>query len=259
VGTEFEGRVKVVDHRDIFAGYEEFLPTFNSMAITSLLWKIPRIAEKFIYLNDDFVLLRSVQSTDFFSDSGIVLRGRWQQQPNASVVHKTIKAIKTIFRSDNKKTRVSYWELQQRCGELLGFNERYFRLPHVPHSWHLSSWQKLFSEFPDAVELNIHARLRGGEQYVPESLSAHFELKNKTASINNLRTNVQLKPAEQSYWRIWLKLKLADRNKNSVFSCIQSIEMATEAKQKLIFSWLDRRVGSVDELCNKKPEVDVNI
>ena len=70
---------------------------------------------------------------------------------------------------------------------------------------------------------------------------------------------MQLKPAEQSYWRIWLKLKLADRNENSVFSCIQSIEMATEAKQKLIFSWLDRRVGSVDELCNKKPEVDVNI
>jgi hypothetical protein len=259
IGTAFEGRVKVVDHQVLFREYQQCLPTFNSMAITSLLWKIPGLAEKFIYLNDDFVLLRAVQSTDFFSENGVVLRGSWQQQPNASVVHKTIRTIKNIFRSHNKKTRVSYWELQQHCGELLGFNKRYFRLPHVPHPWRLSSWQRLFGELPDALEVNIHARLRGGEQYVPESLSAHFELKNETANINNLRTNVQLKPAEQPYWRIWLKLKLADRNENSVFSCIQSIEMASATKQKLIFSWLDKRIGSVDELCNKKPEVDANI
>jgi hypothetical protein len=259
IGTAFEGRVKVVDHQVLFREYEQCLPTFNSMAITSLLWKIPELAEKFIYFNDDFVLLRPIQPTDFFSDNSVVLRGRWQQQPNASVLHKAIRAIKNTFRSHNKKSRVSYWELQQHCGELLGFNEHYFRLPHVPHPWRKFSWERLFSEFPDALEINVHARLRGSEQYVPESLSAHFELKNKTAHINDFRTNVQLKPAEQPYWRIWLKLALADRDANSVFSCIQSIEMATEAKQKLIFSWLDKRVGSVDELCNKNPEVDANI
>lgn len=258
IGTEFEGRVKVVDHQVLFRGYEQCLPTFNSMAITSLLWKIPGIAEKFIYLNDDFVLLRSVQPTDFFSENGVVLRGRWQRQPNASVLNKSIRAIKNTFRSGNKKNRVSYWELQQRCGELIGFNRYYFRLPHAPHPWRLSSWQKIFGEFSDALEINTHARLRGSEQYVPESLSAHFELRNETAKVDDLRTNVQLKPAEQPYWRIRLKLWWANRNPNAVFACVQSIEAASERKQILIFSWLDKRVGSMYELCNKTPEVDAN-
>ena len=50
----------VVDHREVFAGYEQFLPTFSSRAIESMLWRIPDLSERFLYLNDDFMLLRPV-------------------------------------------------------------------------------------------------------------------------------------------------------------------------------------------------------
>src|SRR5690606_2257866 len=39
--TPYESRVKIVDHKDVFAGYEENLPTFNSSSILSMLWRIP--------------------------------------------------------------------------------------------------------------------------------------------------------------------------------------------------------------------------
>ncbi|MCE3253988.1 MAG: hypothetical protein K0Q67_3008, partial [Cellvibrio sp.] len=51
IGTVYESRVKIVDHRVIFSGYEHHLPTFNSMSISSMLWKIPGLAEQFLFLN----------------------------------------------------------------------------------------------------------------------------------------------------------------------------------------------------------------
>jgi hypothetical protein len=247
-GTEYQDRIKIIDHKTIFKSYENCLPTFNSIAITSLLWKIPNIAEKFIYFNDDFILLRPVEPTDFFTEQGVVLRGKWRLLPHASMFNRAINAVKSLVRSPSKKNRVSYWRLQERCAVLLEFGERYFRLPHNPHAWRKSSWKVLFKQEAAALNTNISSPLRGSEQFVPESLSAHYELKTGTATINNSHTNLQLKPAEQSYWRIKYKLFLATKNKNTVFGCIQSIEMASPKKQALIFSWLDERVGQLNKM-----------
>ena len=46
--------VFIVDHKTIFEGYHQYLPTFNCLPIESLLYKIPNLAEHFLYLNDDF-------------------------------------------------------------------------------------------------------------------------------------------------------------------------------------------------------------
>ena len=47
-------KIRVVDHREIFAGYTQFLPTFNTRSIESMLWNINGLSDYFIYLNDDF-------------------------------------------------------------------------------------------------------------------------------------------------------------------------------------------------------------
>ena len=247
-GTAFERKVKLVDHREIFLGYEQYLPSFNSMAISSLLWKIPGLAEQFLYLNDDFMLIRPVYPADFFDAGKVVLRGRWRPLASASAVKQWIKKVRNAFRPANKKDRISFWGLQQRCAELIGFDRRYFRLPHVPHAWKKSSWETLFSDFLVALNANVSAQLRGANQYVPEGLSAHFHLKHDLAQINNQRTNMQLKPCEQSFWRIRAKLRAAEKKENIIFACVQSIESAPQEKQKLIFEWLDQRIGRLDGL-----------
>ena len=43
-GTPFADRLRLVDHREIFAGHEQHLPTFNSRAIITALWRIPGLA-----------------------------------------------------------------------------------------------------------------------------------------------------------------------------------------------------------------------
>jgi len=241
-GTRYEHKVQLVDHSIIFADYSDAMPSFNSMAISSLLWKIPNLAEKFLYLNDDFVFIQPTTPEDFFRDNKVVLRGRWHSQP-----YPLVNGVKKIFRP-KRKHKISFWTLQQQAAKLLGFNERYFKLPHVPHAWTKSAWQNLFIQYPDAIQKNIYAHLRKPDLTVPESLSAHYHLKNHSAVIDNSRINVQLKPSEQSLLRIKLKLYFAGRSDNYIVSCVQSIEAAPETKQKLIFDWLDKRIGSLDQL-----------
>ena len=74
-----QNNIRIVDHREIFRGHEQLLPTFNSYAIESMLWRIDGLADRFLYFNDDMMLVGPAEPTDFFSNEGkIILRGRWQ-------------------------------------------------------------------------------------------------------------------------------------------------------------------------------------
>ena len=44
LGTKYEGRVKLVDHKEIFHGFEDCLPTFNSLSIETMIWRIPGLS-----------------------------------------------------------------------------------------------------------------------------------------------------------------------------------------------------------------------
>lgn len=58
-----------VDHQEIFPD-NSMLPTFNSHAIECCLHRIPSLQEKFIYMNDDFILSQPCLPSDFFDDTG---------------------------------------------------------------------------------------------------------------------------------------------------------------------------------------------
>ena len=61
-------KVSIVDHRDIMP--PEALPTFNSEAIESCLYRIEGLGEHFIVANDDTLFAQSVEPTDFFLADG---------------------------------------------------------------------------------------------------------------------------------------------------------------------------------------------
>nr|XP_057934399.1 N-acetylglucosamine-1-phosphotransferase subunits alpha/beta-like isoform X2 [Doryrhamphus excisus] len=61
-------RISVVTHQEIFLNPGD-LPTFSSPAIESNLHRIPGIAQKFIYLNDDVMFGKDVWVDDFYTPS----------------------------------------------------------------------------------------------------------------------------------------------------------------------------------------------
>ncbi len=55
-------RVRIIDHKELFPDPAAQLPTFNSLAIESVLHRIPGLSEYFLYFNNDgscFVFLKT--------------------------------------------------------------------------------------------------------------------------------------------------------------------------------------------------------
>ena len=66
-------RIRLVTHEQIFAN-KSHLPTFSSPAIESHLHRIKGLSKRFIYFNDDVILMNKVYPDDFFTLSkGIYL------------------------------------------------------------------------------------------------------------------------------------------------------------------------------------------
>lgn len=61
-------KVKIVDHTEIMP--EESLPCFNSCLIEHYLYRIPGLAERFLYANDDMYLNKEATPGDFFTRDG---------------------------------------------------------------------------------------------------------------------------------------------------------------------------------------------
>lgn len=57
-------KVTVVDHKDFIP--LEYLPTFNSHTIELNVYRIKGLAEQFVYFNDDFLLTKHCNKSDFF-------------------------------------------------------------------------------------------------------------------------------------------------------------------------------------------------
>lgn len=65
LNTEHD-QIHVVNHRDYIP--EKYLPTFSSHTIELNMHRIPGLADRFVYFNDDVYLTHRTESTDFFKN-----------------------------------------------------------------------------------------------------------------------------------------------------------------------------------------------
>jgi hypothetical protein len=163
-----QGNVHVVDHREIFRDHEQLLPTFNSLAIESMLWRIEGLADRFLYFNDDMMFVGQVEPTDFFSSQGkVTLRGRWSSW--AEVLEKG-----NSFNGNNKLLGA----------EMLGYtSERFFSSGHVIYPLLRPAMEELFEQFKPAFLANAEYRFRNRKQFWPISAHDHLLLKSDRARV----------------------------------------------------------------------------
>lgn len=255
--SAFGDRVRLVDHAEIFAGYERFLPTFNSRAICSLLWRIDGLAGHFLYLNDDFMLLRPLARADFFGDDGkVVERGAWRPQSSRTLAGKARVALRRLRGAVGGRDlppRDSERHAQELSARLAGFDDRYFRLGHTPYTFRRPTMQAFFAAHPGLLERDLAYPFRRAGQFRAECVSAHLEIGQGNATFDRRLRLVQLKPAEQAAWRLRRKLRDADRDEHAAFACVQSLDMAPAGLRADIVGWLRRRIGTLDQLLAQAP------
>ena len=80
-------------NKEIFKGYEKYLPTFNIRSIDAVLHRLAELSEKFIYFNDDMFLIKKSSPEEWFVKNKAVLRGNWSQTYNTQPLKKISNMI----------------------------------------------------------------------------------------------------------------------------------------------------------------------
>jgi hypothetical protein len=244
--TALAQRVRLVDHKEIFDGYEQYLPTFSNRSIEAMLHRIPGLAARFLYLNDDFMLLQPVLPEDFFRGESVVLRGRWRDGAARARWQRWRATVSKLWRGGRAPARVArpgQHEAQQLSARMAGFPTRYFQFPHCPAPLQRDTIADWFQAHPAALEKNLSFRLRSAEQFLTVALANHLEIARGTALIDNRLETLRLQPARESEGALRAALARTESNAALAFLCVQSLDEASEEKRKIVFDFLESRVG----------------
>lgn len=155
-----------ISHEDIFYGYSQLLPTFNSASIETMAWRIPSLSERFILMNDDFFLTRPVKESDFFDGDSPILRGK-------------IKPI-TSYRKNLHHT------ILINSSRIINSSSKYFFKPqHVPFSCNRFVLEELADVLGNKYYENATYRFRHKNQFYLIPLMNNFLLSKGMSQVIN--------------------------------------------------------------------------
>jgi hypothetical protein len=236
-------RVRLIDHRDIFAGHLDLLPTFNSRSIETMLWRIPGLAEHFVYLNDDFALVRSVSVADWFDQGRPVLRGRWRRQVDREFWRRVRATLRRALNRPKLPTPL-HQRTQSLSASMLRFEDMYYALDHVPHPLRRSTLEAYFAQHPQALRANASHRFRSVAQFSVCSLAHHLEIRAGNACLLADERLLYLEPATIELAALKRALDAARRDEHVLFACVQSLDLAAPEQRQATQAWLDEVTGT---------------
>ncbi|MBK5926398.1 Stealth CR1 domain-containing protein [Rhodobaculum claviforme] len=234
VPASLRARISIVDHRTIFAGHEQHLPTFNSVSIETLLWRIPGLAERFVYFNDDVFLTNPLTPGDVFRDGAPVLRGKWADY-SALVDDPARMGDPALF---NHYAQIN-------AARLAGFPaERLWASAHVVHPLRRSVMAAMFDSHRAAMLANLAHPFRDLSQFQPIALHNHLCIRSGSFVAQAERDHLHLRtgavvdlPPEAV--RAYLRRATAPGSK---FLCVNDLPQV-EAVLSDTRDWIERAIG----------------
>jgi hypothetical protein len=240
--------IRIVDHTEIFEGYEKFLPTFNSICISNMLWRIKGLSKQFVYFNDDIFLVRPITPNDWFRNDRPVLRGKWFFPPYERLIFDSIKRFFLEIRRTKNKIELpaSFQVNQWTAAALLGFSFRYFKSGHTPLAMDKSRLETFFNSHPDILKNNISHRFRNYYQFNTVSLANHLEIKSGNTNFASSQV-VYMQPHNRGKLYVDKKFNLCKENPDNLFLCVQSLDQATSSDQKKVINQMESILNILNE------------
>ena len=231
---EYREKLKVVDHKVIFRDFIEFLPTFNSTTIETMLHYIPNLSEHFIYFNDDMFLIKPTKISHWFKNGIPIVSGKWKKLPQKIWYYR----LKYLFFPWTLK-RAGFKYSQAHSAQIAGYKKKYFLTHHKPRPLLKSYFFNYISKEKKDLIDQIKYRFRNYKQYYSYSLVWHKAINNKSLI---LKENDDLLEIHRPY-KIGFKkvISLLDKNESNkaVFALnIQSLDLVNTNDLKFILKWL---------------------
>lgn len=186
LSAPLRARIRTVFHHEIFGAFRDVLPTFNSLAIESMLWRIDGLSDCFMYFNDDVFLTSPLAPADVFRGGAPVLRGSWVDY---SALQANPKAA--------RKPKKFHHFMQINAARIAGFDaHRLFRAAHVVHPLRKSVMAALFDTHRAEFIRNIGFRFRDLSQFLPQGLHNHACIAAGNAVIHTRSDHLHIKSGQ---------------------------------------------------------------
>lgn len=157
---DLRSKIHYSDHDQIFDGFKAVLPTFNSLAIESVLWRIGGLSNRFLYFNDDVFLTAPLRPEDVFRANNPVLRGGWT---DLSALENTPAAV--------DDPALFHHFVQINAARLAGEDPSHlFASAHVVHPLRRDVMADLWDRHAQAFRQNISHKFRDIVQFLPQGL-----------------------------------------------------------------------------------------
>ena len=205
-------KVKVVDHKEIFKGYEKYLPTFNIRSIDAVLHRIEDLSEMFVYFNDDVFLVDKICEEDWFVKDKAVLMGKWARSYSINPLKVLSGKFKKIF-----GLRPSFNASQSKAANISGFKKEYFKSYHAARPQIKSVIKEFYHKNPKYLTDQIKYRFRNYNQYMPYSLCWHLLIKENRAIIKGVKGLKEVK-------------QIQNLNSNQIVSILEKLDEKKEVK-----------------------------
>lgn len=229
--------VEVIDHKVIFRDYEQYLPTFNSIAIETMTWRIPGLSEHYIEFNDDLLLASPVSPEDFFLPDG------------SSVCYATrcsmlwTKFTRMLKPQKNGQKRVTFKGSMYNAAVIAGRRFSYLKLAHTPKALRKSSHEKYFSVHLDHMLKNIGHRFRHAEQFTSQELQYLLLESEGRVQIRPVDGHLFFLQPKGRKGYVAQKMDRLLQMKNCKFCCFNSLDKATAEEREQITAWINERLG----------------
>lgn len=239
LSDELRAKIKFVFHSNIYNEFSAVLPTFNSLSIESMIWRIEGLSERFMYFNDDVFLTAPLVPDDVFHGFAPVLRGKW-------VDYSEILTSAELRNDPSKFNHV----MQLNAASMADFDAtKLFSTAHVVHPLRRSVMASLFDKHREAFIDNIGHRFRDLSQFLPQGLHNHACIAAQEVVIHTADDHRHIKSGQglgSSPAETWSLLHGAT-NPEIKFLCVNDLpqleEVVPEAR-----AWLREAIGGFPEL-----------
>ena len=231
-------KVKVVDHKEIFKGYEKYLPTFNIRSIDAMLHRIEDLSEKFVYFNDDVFLINNIREEDWFLENKGVLMGNWAKSYSINPLKVLSGKFKKIF-----GLRPSFNASQSKAANISGFKKEYFKSYHTARPQIKSLIKEFYHKSPESLIDQIKYRFRHYNQFMPYSLCWHLLIKENRAIIKGVKELKEIQQTQNLNAKQMISiLEKLDDTKEIKYLNIQDLNYASKDVFMIFDKWMRKKL-----------------
>lgn len=229
--------IELIDHKILFRGYEQYLPTFNSLAIATMLWRIPGLSDQFLYFNDDVFLASPTEEKMWFEGA----KTRIYANRFPALWARLLRWGKHL----GKKHKVfGHKDPMLNSADIL--KSGYFYLfPHAPVPMRRRWYERFYTEYPDLLDRNVRHRFRESTQFSSPTLFYVSARREGLLEVQSPKgTTCFFKPSvEKTGGYMARKIAEADANKALLFGCINSLGETTEEEQQMFKDWITKKLN----------------